>query len=330
MKHVFVINSHTTFLTAMGTVEYLKLKDNDVIFIYKRNYCNKVTPVPFKVVEGTELANLCRNIGVDYEGIIRKVDNLIDQNIEGKYCLYVPHMMHYFFQLLYTNKRCKRVSYVQEGGAVLTKVYENDVPLTERIKSFIRHAILGRRTFECQWYKKGTIYKQFRIDSYAINSLYFRSLPSHNHIVKWPECKLDLTIDSEYPIFIFDGHVRNGFVEPDVYMRVCKKMITENAAGKNYVKFHPAQNEEERNNILAFFVECGCSTETMSDDIPLEYVIIQFKNLSFVGFTSSLLYYAHDYGHKVCCCEKMLIESSVAYRKRINDSGIKTYEETYG
>ena len=33
MKHVFVINSHTTFLTSMGTVDYLRLRDKDVILL---------------------------------------------------------------------------------------------------------------------------------------------------------------------------------------------------------------------------------------------------------------------------------------------------------
>lgn len=330
MKHVFIINSHTTFLTAMGTVEYLKLKDEDVIFVYTRNYHNEVTPVPFQIVEGTEITDACRDIGVDYKGYIHKVDDFIDQNIEGKYELYVPHFQHYCFQLFYTHKRCRRASYIQEGGPAVNKMYETDVPLLERVKSFIRHAILGRRTFECKWYKRGTIYKQLTLDSYAINNVYFHCLPSHNHIVQWPKQKLEIMVDAHSPIFIFDGHIQNGFVEPDVYMHICKELVDKNAAKTNYVKFHPAQNEKERNEILGFFLGNGCSVEVMNDDIPVEYIIIQFKNLTFIGFTSSLLYYAHDYGHHVICCEKMLIDASEAYRKRIEDSGILTYAEMYG
>lgn len=330
MKNVFIINSHTTFLTALGTVEYLKLKDEEVILVYTRNYSNEITHIPFKIVEGTEITDACRTIGDDYEGYIRKVDNFIDKNIEGKYNLYVPHFQHYCFQLFYTHKRCKKASYIQEGGPALTKMYENDVPLIERIKSFIRHTILGNRTFECKWYKRGTLYKQHSINSYAINDVYFHYLPSHNHIVKWPEEKLGVKLNADYPIFIFDGHISNGFVEPDVYMQICREMIAQNAAENNYIKFHPAQNKEERAAIRHFFADKGCSAEVMSDDIPMEYVIMQFKNLTFVGFTSSLLYYAHDYGHNVICCEKKLIEASEAYRKRLDTSGIQTYAEMYG
>ena len=265
MKHVFVINSHTTFLTSMGAVEYLKLQDEDVIFIYTRDYCNEVSHVPFKIVDGTEMADACKNMGKDYKGYIRKTDDFINQNIEGKYSLYVPHLWNYFFQLLYTNKKCRRVSYVQEGGPVQTKVFEYDVPLVERAKSFIRHAILGRRTFECKWYKRGTLYKQCHVDAYALNDNYFRPMYPRTHIVKWPQVKLDIAIDSDAPIFIFDGHIANGHVEPDVYLKCCEQMIFENAKSNNYIKFHPAQLKEERESILCYFKKENCNVEIMRD-----------------------------------------------------------------
>ena len=40
MKHLFVIHSHTSFLTAMGTIEYLNLKEEDVGIAWSRNYHN--------------------------------------------------------------------------------------------------------------------------------------------------------------------------------------------------------------------------------------------------------------------------------------------------
>ena len=330
MKHVFVINSHTTFLTSMGTVDYLRLRDKDVIFLYKRNYRNQVTPVPFKVVEATEIANASRNVVVDYEGTVRKVDEFINQNIHDNYYLYVPHLWHFFFQLLYTNHKCRRVSYVQEGGPAQAGVYENDVPISERFRLFIRHAIFGRRIFECKWYKKGTLYKQCSVDSYAINDKYFQYLPSRNHIVKWPVQKLQMTIDSRWPIFIFDGHVKNGLVESNIYLQACKEIISQYGREHNYVKFHPAQNQEERESILTFFAESGHSVEPMTDNIPMEYVIMQFKNLSFIGFTSSLLYYAHDNGHHLVCCEKKLTAMSERYLEHVKTNGFQTYAQTYG
>lgn len=329
MKHVFVINSHTTFLTSVGVVNYLNLADDSVIFVYIRSYRNRVTKIPFQVVDATDLANSSTQISTHYKEYVEEVDGFVKQVIGSKYCLYVPHLWNYFFQLLYTNRLCRRVSYVQEGGAVQTKVYEVKVPLKYRMRSWVRHAILGRRTFECKWYQKGTIYKQFSLDSYAVNDVYFHSLPSHNHIVKWPSGELDMALDADAPIFIFDGYVKNGLVESEVYMTLCEKLIAEQSEKNNYVKFHPAQNTEEREAILSFFEKQQKKVEIMSDEIPMEYVIIQFKNLTFVGFTSSLLYYAHDFGHKVICNEEALLKASSEFRSYVKNCGFQTFAETY-
>lgn len=330
MKHVFVINSHTTFLNSMGTVEYLHLNDDDIIFLYNRNYSNKVIPVPYKVVDATEITLECKKITHQYKEYLRKVDEFIDANIHGRYQVYVPHLGHYFFQLLYTHRRCCRVSYVQEGGPALFYVFENNVSLIERIKSFIRHAIRGYRTFECKWYKRGIIYKQIGIDSYAINDVYFKNLPSRNHIVRWPKAELNIQLEVKNPIFIFDGHIFNGLVEPAVYLQECDVMIRDNACEQNYVKFHPAQTRSERDAIIDLFAKVGCKAEEMTDDIPMECIITQFSGLTFVGFTSSLLYYAHDNGHKVVCCEESLIKASPTFAKHIKESGFQTYEGMYG
>lgn len=329
MKHVFIINSHTTFLTSVGTVEYLKLNDCDVIFVYVRNYKNSVTKISYKVVDATNISNSCSKISTQYKEYIREVDLFVSQNICDKYALYVPHLWHYFFQILYTHPLCRRVSYVQEGGPVQTKVYDTNVALFEVIKSFVRLAIFRKRTFECKWYRTGIIYKQLTLDSYAVNNVYFHCLPSRNHIVKWPKVQLDLQIKSESPIFIFDGYVKNGLVEPEIYMKLCNELISENSHAHNYVKFHPAQTCDERKAIIGSFKKNHKQVEVMSDDIPMEYIIIQFKNLTFVGFTSSLLYYAHDFGHKVICKETLLLKASNEFRNYLDTCGFQTFAETY-
>ena len=329
MKHVFVINSHTTFLTSLGTVQYLHLKAENVVFLYMRNYKNSVSYINFQIIDVTEIADQSRTITADYENYIRKVDKFVEENISFKYFLYVPHLWDYYMQILYTNKRCCRVSYVQEGGPAQTKVFEYDVPFIERAKSFIRHTILCKRTFECKWYKRGTLYKQRHVDAYALNDNYFRPMHPRTHIVKWPPVKFDMTIDTDAPIFVFDGHVANGLVEGDVYLKCCEQIILENARSNNYAKFHPAQKEEERETILSYFKQNNYNVVIMRDDIPTEYVIIQFKGLTFVGFTSSLLYYAHDNEHTVICYEKQLAEASEKYRAHVENCGFQTYSETY-
>ena len=327
MKHVFVINSHTTFLTSMGVISYLDLHDDDVIFIYIRNYRNTIAQIPYKTIDATKLVLSYIEITSNYDTIIRTTDSFINQHLGTRYNLYVPHFWHYFFQVLYTHPFCKRVYFVQEGGPAYTNLYETQVSMLERLKMFVWLAVRRKRTFECKWYKRGIIYKQRKLDSFAINNTYFKHLPSENHIVKWPSQKVDITIESNHPIFIFDGYVTNGLVEKDVYLSLCYEIVLEQASSHNYVKFHPAQTDEERETILRNFAEKGCVAEIMSDDIPMEYIIIQFRKLKFIGFTSSLLYYAHDYGHEVVSYETRLLSTSKAFSEYVRISGFQTYSD---
>lgn len=329
MKHVFIVNSHTTFLTSLGTVAYLHLQDDEVLFLYMRNYKNSITPVPYQIVNCDDMIEVCRDITSQYKSTIKKVDAFIDKYLTGKYSLYVPHLWHYFFQILYTHNRCIRVSFVQEGGAPFTNVFDNETPFIERIKSFIRHAILRRRTFECKWYKRGTLYKQRVLDSYAINNVYFRYLRSVNHIVQWPKTKLDIIINPQSPIFVFDGFLRNGLVEHDVYLSCCKEIINKKASKTNYIKFHPAQSDDERETIISYFKSANKDAELMRDDVPIENIITQFTGLTFIGFTSSLLYYAHDFNHNVVCCEDLIWANSSLFRQFKEESGFLMFHETY-
>lgn len=330
MKHVFVINSHTTFLTSMGVVRYLKIEEKDVVFIYMRSYSNAITKVSYKTVDATSLADSYKNITSQYSLIIHKTDLFVSQHICGKYHLYIPHLCHHFFQLLYTNPLCRRIAYIQEGGPAQTKVFDCDVTLFERVRMFVWLAIRRKRTFECKWYRKGIIYKQIGLDSYAINDNYFQCLPSHNHIIRWQVDPVDVPLQKEFPIFIFDGYVSNRLVDYDTYMKLCNKIITEQSKSVNYVKFHPAQTKCERDNIMRLFERCGVIAELMSDDIPMEYIIVQNRNHIFVGFTSSLLYYARDNGHKVISYEKYLLQASDTFRQYVDMFGFQTFDKYYG
>ena len=50
MKHVFLIHSHTVFLTAIGVIRRLSLKVDDIIFVYFRNYNNSIIPISYLII----------------------------------------------------------------------------------------------------------------------------------------------------------------------------------------------------------------------------------------------------------------------------------------
>ena len=51
MKHLFVINSHTTCMTALGVIDYLHLNKDDIIFVLVRNYKNILIQGKYKEID---------------------------------------------------------------------------------------------------------------------------------------------------------------------------------------------------------------------------------------------------------------------------------------
>ncbi|WP_367181642.1 polysialyltransferase family glycosyltransferase [uncultured Fibrobacter sp.] len=341
MKHVFIINSHTTFLTSMGTVEYLHLKSEDVVFLYMRNYKNSITPVPFRFFDITVLFNkiqlewnkTCHEqnnlIRDEQKKLINELDLFVIQHIKNKYHLYIPHLWAIPFQLFYTNSMCKKVSYIQEGAVCQKKVFWVNRPLLERLRLFIYLRFCKVRFFYGCWFISGCIYKQFHLDSYATNNHYFAYLPSRNHIIKWPLIKINEKFDVKNFFFIFDGFVGNHIAEYDVYMCNCGKIIDEYATSDNYIKFHPEQTLQERNQILTFFEKKNVKFQILNDDIPMEYIILSLDKATFVGFGSSLLHYAKDCGHNVICHDDWMMETSLLFQKHQREFGLALFQEIY-
>lgn len=70
------------------------------------------------------------------------------------------------------------------------------------------------------------------------------------------------------------------------------------------------QSKEERTYILSCFPK-NMEVKELDDGVPLEIVLSSFKNLTIVGFDSSLLYFAEDMGHEVHSYRDWLDESPV-------------------
>lgn len=334
MKNVFLINSHTTFLSTLGVVDSLQLNADDIIFVYLRDYKNRFFKVDYKSFDISYLFynypphDIWRNRRMQ-QSLLKEVDEFIEDSIGELYYLYAPHYSHPIFQMFYTHDFCQKGAYVQEGGVPFKDAYLVNPTIIERIKFWLINRLLvssKRFQYPNSWYYKNRLYKQKSIDSYATSDAFFEYLPSNNHIIMWPRLELDINIQNERPFFIFDGFVKNRKIESDFYLQKCKKLIQREANISNYIKFHPAQSVEERNTILGFFNDNNSSYEIFSDDIPIELVIASCRGLKFIGFGSSLLFYARDFGHDVVCVDKWLADSPL-YMKYKKRSGFCWFED---
>lgn len=329
IQHVFLIHSHTLFLTAMGVIDLMKVDRKDVVFLYSRHYNNTLIEPGCKVIDVTNLVDKQNDLwnNKKRKSLIKDIDKLIDNIVEDKFILYSPHFAMSFAQVLYTNNKCLKAAYIQEGGMVFRKVFITHLPFWKRIRCFItdklyRHTNRIWSTYG--WYMPGCLYKQKNIDSYAISEEFFRYLPSTNHIIKWPHINISLTLKDNATIFIFDGFVKNGVVEPEFYLEKCKKLIHKFAQENNYIKFHPAQSQDECKSIATYFEQQGCKYEILDNSTPFEIILTSTTGLTVIGFGSSLLYFARDLGHTVHCMDKWL-QNSYLYMQYKNSHGLEDF-----
>lgn len=333
MKYVFIVHSHTLFLTSVGTMDYLGLDRKDVILLFTRGYR---TIVP---AEG------CRQIFCDKEfarfsliktpgnrrrvrSEIRSFDRMVDAWLEGDcFELFVPHLWDPFFKLLHTHRKCKRVSMVQEGAFTVERYFQNHLPLFKKIRhraaSFLRWGT--DRLYGAGWYMDGELVRQKSIDAYAIYPEFFRYLECTLHIVRWPVVEMQLRDLSDGPVFVFDGFVKHEYCSREYYLDACRRMAGRFAGRKNYLKFHPAQSLEEREAICRFFE--GLDYQVLDDAVPLELYIYGGNHLRMTGMGSSLLYFAKAAGHEVHCCDMWLMEDPL-YRQ-YHSQGVPLFDEYF-
>lgn len=318
MKHVFIINSHTTYLTSLGIIEYLSLSPDNIVMIYTRHYNNCLLGDKFFVVDFSEEDEICtkqaQKGGAKLGYCIQIVDNCVRNYIKTQYCLYFPHLQMNISQLFFTNKLCVKGSYVQEGAFCQPQKYIQKFELLDKFKNFIINNVVIRSkrfTRPLGWYQPDYFDDTRDVNSFSFDNEFFKGLPCKNHLVKWPKLKIDLILDIRIPIFIFDGFINNGIVEKDFYMAACKHIIGKYGKEKNYVKYHPAQDSIQRKMISDIFRNEGKICIDLNDSIPFEIVLCSYRNLTIVGFSSSLLKYAYDIGHTVYANDDILKDSKL-------------------
>lgn len=316
LQHVFIIHSHTTFLTSMGVLDFIKANKKDIVFLYSRHYNNSLINPECKTIDITDLTDKQDQLWNNKKrnSLIKEIDRLIDNVVKDNFILYTPHFAMPFAQVLYTHKKCTKAAYIQEGGMTYRKAFITHLSFLKRIRYFIIDK-LYRRTNRLWstygWYMSGSLYKQKDLDSYAISDDVFKYLPSTNHLIKWPRIEVPLVLKNNANIFVFDGFVKNGLIEQGFYLNNCKRLIRKFAQQDNYIKFHPAQSQEECNTIKSYFDQQGCKYEVLDNSVPFEIILSSKTNLSVIGFGSSLLYFARDLGHTVYCMDKWLEDSSL-------------------
>ena len=321
MKHLFLIHSHTVFLTAMGVIEKLNLANRDVIIVTLRNYSPPDIGIKYKCYDLSETFEKGYHIFFSYsrkhfiysrknrDTVVDKLDCFINEYVVNNYYLYIPHMQAPAFQILATNKKCAECFFVQEGARIMYDLITNK---NKWYFSLYNKLILRNETRMWKAYaffpSKDAKYKK-TIKAFAFDKNYFGNLPQETIMVSWPKLEIGIRLDTSYPVFVLEGAVELGQIEKNLYMHAVEKLIIEYGKDNNYIKFHPQQSNSTRTEILDMFKRNEKNVESLPMDVPFELILTSHDNLTICGFGSSLLFYAKTFGHTVISNEKDLMVS---------------------
>lgn len=325
MKHLFWINSHSTFLTAIGTINYLGLKDDEVVMVLVRNYRNSISKDNYVKLDMSWAYNISLIYNLfSYNSIIHRIDNEIAKLVgNDNYILYAPSPGGVrILQILFTNSLCVGMNYLQEGALVFGKLFERrKQPLVYQVYDIFLALFYKHRLWSSHFswtVPDFLINSKTTPETFAISKDIFSKSGLKCNIIKWPKYDISGTeyeINEDYPCFVFESSVEMKMVERDIYMELVKQLVLENAGSMSYVKFHPYQSGENKQIILGLFKKMNKPYIELSMGFPFEIYLSSYSHLKVCGFNSSLLVYARQLGHQTISKEKELLQRSSKYRR---------------
>lgn len=325
MKHLFLIHSHTTFLTSLGILNQLSLKPEDVAIVYIRNYRNDIISLPYKSLD-LSWAFMYPTIKrfFLFNRYIKKIDSFLNDLVNGdEYIMYASFPGNIrLYQVFYSNLKCVGFNYIQEGALIFQKVFEQEkLPLKYRAFDLLLRTFTNNRMW-CS-HNKWTIpllneKKLLRQpECYALNKDFFKYTGYKTNVIEWPcfdVVKSNYAINPQIPCFIFESSVEMGVIEDDIFMGCVEELICRKGEQINYVKFHPFQSEVNKKRILELFKKGGYIVEELPMNVPFELYLSSYKGMKVYGFMSSLVVFAEQLGHSIYSMEDELLNKSAKYR----------------
>ena len=314
MIHLFYVHSHTTYLSALGTIKLLNVPVSDVVFVLSRNY--KINNEMFPSCETIDFSDQFTYLMLHKHHIkrslrkTREIDSIINAKIGANYLAFLPHIGVFMTQIIASHPLCIEVNFIEEGSACYSKRMQAQKGLFKNyIKYIISKFLFPTKRFWLADLLFKDLYGNLNINcTYGLSVKTFQFLPYKKKIIQWQKFNIMVEIDEKYPIFIFDALVEMNFVEPKLYWLAVKQMIQKSACEHNYIKFHPYQNSESKNIIKSQFEKQEASYIELAQNVIIEDLIVNKEYLTFNGFSSSILLYAKIYNHKVNSFETLLQE----------------------
>ena len=303
MKHIFFIHSSITYYVSVSVVKYCNLSIEDVIFLLDKNYKNIYSNLGVTTVDITNWERFPYPVSLSSillaDKYIRKIDcNINKVCLNENYILYIHTTSTLFNQALITNPLCIGYHFIEEGIANYREnLYYEPAVLRGKVTSLLCrlynkiHPRLSLNYPFLRSYEK----KKFNPQYYYLENRYHVQEARSNVILLpfYKESDSEQFNYSDSQVFIMSPLIEFGLCSIESleqvlvdYFSQCKEL------GKIYVKYHPIQNDKVKKMFELICYRYKLHLVEIDKNLPMEQVLMCSHDSNWVGFESSLLFYA--------------------------------------
>lgn len=329
MKHLFLVHSPVTFLSAVSVINALNLNNGNAVIIFFQFEKIVSTGNTYSTISINEVysdKSLLKRTWYyfRYFNVIKRIDRVIELAIQDeKFTAYVPALV-WAGKVLITNKNCVAFNFIEEGLAhyfneetlrSLTPVnsanpWRSSILKNTKLVLKEMYEVLRGYNFRLQAlpfsYSCYHAFKNVRYYGFSKNS--FPLANADKRVVvdfekeSFSHIKQKINYDlSDAVIWIGDGGVFQHGLNSSVYLKGiedgCIPFIQQHHYKKCFIKFHRDETPVIRATVKNLFSKNNILFEVIPDSVILELLLFKATNATLIGVYSSLLYYAAIMNH---------------------------------
>lgn len=322
MKHVFIVHSPITYLSALGVILKENLNQEDIM-ILSETYNSKDLPIKIICLE-EKLNKFAQNsiLKKFYNFPLKKMNQCLETFLEGDSFIAYVSVFVATNRFLIFHKNCASFNFIEEGLAA----YHTYFDVKEMVTNTIGRWDMSFSFSNLKIYIKEILWSTFQAPSKisAIPTHYtaYATIPNICYYgfteYSFPIAKNKKTIsmkdivknyrftpqlrdklDNAY-IWIGDPEIYSKFQNLDIYLQSIYDgyivFLKERKINTTFVKFHYRERKEHCKLIVDLFEKYDINCIVL-EDVIMEIELSESKNVTLVGFYSSLLLYAKLIGH---------------------------------
>jgi hypothetical protein len=301
---------------ALKIIAVEKIDKKECYFIYVRSYHNKKNQMNEIKFDSYSILQRSNHLYYKLYFYLRKVCRTVEKQINfSNYKLYTYHTSSVLAQTLISNSKCKGYYIVEEGLASYIPDYTKKISISawERlllIFSSLGHiGLIGKVLYN-------TTHQKF-MGAFAMTNDAF-PLIENKKIIGFPFKEIKIKNDIQ-ALFVFDGGILN---KSDIIetLDLFAKRFWQIKYPTVYFKFHPRQNENQRQLYMGVFdslsSQYSLSFKELSTEVSLENILFSLReNLSVYFVHSSVGFYAALLGCNCFSVAKMYADKEPVLKK---------------